>query len=206
MKRLRLALQEEVKFPLPDKLRSKIPVVENTDELLDSIQLLWCQGRTDRQCRQILRISQAHFIELIALLKTTSVRAETAEQAYAQFVDEYTKFKLRAEGRLAQLNDLLDKVQKPDPMGDKLWYTTGKIRSIIRNMSRLDKQLRDASVELLSIKIRLGLVIPPNQKPEQAQKYLPGEPLPEQALFSSNNVREAWKQRLLSNGNGNSRN
>jgi hypothetical protein len=127
------------------------------------------------------------------------IRVHKPQREFEKFVDEYEKFRLRCEFRLSQLNELLEKVQKPDPIRDNWFYTTGKVRSILRNMSRLDKQLRDAAVQLLTIKLRLGLVTLPNQQPAQLN-YTPGETLPDGSLFSSSNVKEAWRLRMLSNG------
>jgi hypothetical protein len=157
-------------------------------DLLDAIQLLWVQGRTDRQIRSILNLDQVRWLELITLLKTTDVDPTTAQAAFQNYSHEYEKFKLRTEAKLGKLDELLDKATERHPLGDGPMDIRAA-RRIIRDMSKLDEQLLRASTELLAVKVRLNLVDVPS-----APTPLLGS---DDTIFKSTTLKEVWAQRML---------
>jgi hypothetical protein len=179
-------------LPLPDALRTDTGE-PTTGNILDAIQLLWCQGRTNRECQRILNLSSAKWYELMQLLKTVNTTPQNAQQAFETFAWEYEKFKLRVEHQLTQLDELLTHCMKIDP----LWggpYDVRAASKIILSQTKLVDRLRSAAIELLAIKVRLGLVVIPEAR--QLPVPLNGD----DPVFTGATIKAAWAQRTLLNG------
>jgi hypothetical protein len=159
------------------------------ENLIEAVCLLLCQGRTDRECMNILQLSYSDFQQVKLSIKSINTTPQTAQQAFESFAWEQEKFKIRIQHQLTQLDELLTDAMRPDPLEDRAYDIRASNRIII-SQSRLAERLARAEASLLGIKIALGLVTP-------AQPQLPA-PLNGNGngpLFTSATLKEVWKQR-----------
>jgi hypothetical protein len=182
-------------FPLPDKVKEATLPMSDA-QLVESIQLLWCQGRDDNFIRYTLGLSQPRWLELVGLIKTADPNPSTAERAFEELCDEYEKFRTRIESTMGELTRLLEFTSKRDPIWDYPLDLRAS-RRVLRDMAELNTRLMKGRMELLAAKVRLNLVAIPRESPL---------PLPGRPLFAGTNVRLAWELRerkLLTNGSQN---
>ena len=92
----------------------RLSLIESkTLELLDNVQQLYASGKTPWQARNILKLSKAQFSELTTLLRSVNVRASTPEETFEEYVDEFPRFEICANARLAQLDGMLKPLLAP---------------------------------------------------------------------------------------------
>ena len=184
-------------------LKNLKPLPEiDADDLPCAVQKLWVCGHSDYECRKILGLTQAEFLEIVSVLRTVNTSPQTAQEEFEEYAYTFDKFRIMCEAKIKKLNEILEPLVKSDPIHGCA-VAPGSARRIIKQMSALDQAVFDGQTQLLLLKVRLGLV----QKPQRQPEYLPGGQLPDDALFKSSTVKQAWAQRLLlSNANNSTRN
>ena len=179
VRRKRAALKRR-KMPLPAKLS-----VNSVHDKINSIRLLWLQGRCDAEVRRTLNIGIEEFRHLKELMQTVKLDRETAQAAFENYAEEHEKFRARQEETLGVLARLMEAAIVRHPMGDSP-KDIRAARRTAHDIAAISESILQSQQLLLSIKTKLGLI-------DMGSESGDGED--DSMLFKSSSIREVWKAR-----------
>lgn len=199
VRRKRVSLKR-AQLPLPEGLVTTPPVRDLT-VAIESIRLLWLQGRCDAEVRRILGLNIDQFREAKELMRTMRVDRETAEEAFARCCDTHEKFKAVQEENLKILICLYESATKRDPLDDRP-YDIRAARRILHDIQNCHVIIKESDTLLLSIKTQLGLITRVNFNGDgnrgsnfNGSNQTSDGNGDDSKLFSSTTIKEAWKRR-----------